>query len=284
MPPRRVSGEPAGEGRRGGGGARVGVGFPATVGVERDAGGDARGGRDAHRRRHRRARAQGGAGGRGRAAALAARHPLRTPNARRLPHPHVPGTPPPDPLLIPLLTPLWTPHPHVPGTTHRLLQRQLAQLVAGGVKSIYELLSWFNRPFSSCYTFYNNDTAAAWQASRHAAALGSPAQQATFATALRASRSRRRADAGYGPWVGGGTPSSGVVATTLLLGLCKSTSLYGFGEYKNHAEKAEYHYYNGMGALIKGNPVHSWPAEFALATQMGMEHLLALCQPKVRRR
>eukprot|EP00959_Pyramimonas_sp_CCMP1952_P136507 2856667-Pyramimonas_sp.AAC.1 len=170
MPPRRVSGEPAGEGRRGGGGARVGVGFPATVGVERDAGGDARGGRDAHRRRHRRARAQGGAGGRGRAAALAARHPLRTPNARRLPH------------------------PHVPGTTHRLLQRQLAQLVAGGVKSIYELLSWFNRPFSSCYTFYNNDTAAAWQASRHAAALGSPAQQATFATALRASRSRRRAD------------------------------------------------------------------------------------------
>jgi hypothetical protein len=51
------------------------------------------------------------------------------------------------------------------------------------------------------------------------------------------------------------------VATTLMLGLCNSTSLYGFGEYKNQGEKAEYHYYNGLGALIKGPHPHQHPED-----------------------
>ena len=66
---------------------------------------------------------------------------------------------------------------------------------------------------------------------------------------------------GYGPYMGGHTPSSGFVAIFVLLQLCKGIDLYGFGD---SGLPAKYHYYTGGGHRISGNIVHSWRLEMEM--------------------
>jgi hypothetical protein len=66
---------------------------------------------------------------------------------------------------------------------------------------------------------------------------------------------------GYGPYVGGHTPSSGFVAIFILIQLCKDTALYGFGDSE---PPSQYHYYAGGGHRTVGNSVHSWSLEMEM--------------------
>lgn len=67
--------------------------------------------------------------------------------------------------------------------------------------------------------------------------------------------------AGYGPFTGGSTPSSGYVAIYLLARMCQRVVVYGFGSVKAYGVQSPYHYFTGKGARFKGNSVHSFGTE-----------------------
>ena len=90
---------------------------------------------------------------------------------------------------------------------------------------------------------------------------------------------------GHGPYAGGAVPSSGLVAVFLMLNLCASVDLYGFGStrrythgsFKNDARNLQYHYFTGFGSRTEGTPVHSWEAELYLLERLANEGLINMC-------
>lgn len=76
---------------------------------------------------------------------------------------------------------------------------------------------------------------------------------------------------GYGPYVGGHTPSSGFVAIFVLIQLCKGMDLYGFGD---SGLSSRYHYYTGVGHRNSGNPVHSWSLEMEMIEALNRNEFL----------
>lgn len=74
----------------------------------------------------------------------------------------------------------------------------------------------------------------------------------------------RLCQAGYGPYGGGSTPSSGLVAVVLMRHLCERVTAYHFGKVRAFtplADKQPYHYFSGKGMRTKPKPVHSFGAE-----------------------
>jgi hypothetical protein len=67
--------------------------------------------------------------------------------------------------------------------------------------------------------------------------------------------------AGYGPFTGGSTPSSGYVAIFLLARMCERVVVYGFGNANAYGVQSPYHYFTGKGARARGNTVHSFGTE-----------------------
>ena len=87
---------------------------------------------------------------------------------------------------------------------------------------------------------------------------------------------------GFGPYTGGNTPSSGLVAVVLFSQLCNTTTVYGFGKDKliNRIEgdSTAYHYFSGKGARKEGNPVHSFVTEQLMIGQMEKDGLVRTCR------
>ena len=109
----------------------------------------------------------------------------------------------------------------------------------------------------------------------------------------------RLCEAGYGPFPGGNTPSSGLVAAYILVQTCDRLNLFGFGGNGDDdvergggtggtggagaraggggATTSKYHYYSGVGHRNVGTVVHSWGAELELLAGMARDGLITLC-------
>ncbi|KAK3267951.1 hypothetical protein CYMTET_23520, partial [Cymbomonas tetramitiformis] len=85
--------------------------------------------------------------------------------------------------------------------------------------------------------------------------------------------------AGFGPYSGGSTPSSGYVAIYLLMHMCQTLTVYGFGRTKlmGQGSYLPYHYYTGVGSRQAGDPVHSFSSEDALISELARENYLSMC-------
>lgn len=64
----------------------------------------------------------------------------------------------------------------------------------------------------------------------------------------------RLCHAGYGPYMGGNTPSSGYVGVYLAMQMCSKVAVYGFGVKEVGGEKVSYHYYTGYAARKVSRP------------------------------
>jgi len=90
--------------------------------------------------------------------------------------------------------------------------------------------------------------------------------------------------AGYGPYLGGSTPSSGFVSVYLMMQLCERLTLYGFGSRDDTGRKAKYHYYKGFGARNfgtvreDGSPVHCWEAELEVLEALSRNGKITICR------
>jgi hypothetical protein len=71
----------------------------------------------------------------------------------------------------------------------------------------------------------------------------------------------RLCNAGYGPFTGGNTPSSGWVGVYLATQLCAKVNVYGFGVGEVGGKDVTYHYYQGYAARKFGTDVHSFDTE-----------------------
>jgi hypothetical protein len=78
----------------------------------------------------------------------------------------------------------------------------------------------------------------------------------------------RLCHAGYGPYMGGNTPSSGNVGVYLAMQMCSKVAVYGFGVNEVGGEKVTYHYYTGFAARKVRSPsstaggrthLYAWP-------------------------
>jgi len=94
----------------------------------------------------------------------------------------------------------------------------------------------------------------------------------------------RLCKAGYGPFQGGSTPSSGFVSVYLMLQLCRRVTLYGFGSKDDTGRKIKYHYYTGFGSRHfgtvreDGSPVHSWEAETEVLEALSRHDQITICR------
>eukprot|EP00873_Tetraselmis_striata_P005607 jgi/Tetstr1/425871/TSEL_016246.t1 len=94
----------------------------------------------------------------------------------------------------------------------------------------------------------------------------------------------RLCKAGYGPYQGGSTPSSGFVSVYLLLQLCQKVTLYGFGSKDDNGKNLKYHYYHGFGARKfgtvreDGSPVHSWETEAEVLDALSRHDRITICR------
>ena len=86
---------------------------------------------------------------------------------------------------------------------------------------------------------------------------------------------------GFGPYVGGNTPSSGYVAVFLMLKLCKRVTLYGMGKVESFTRPVPYHYFTGIGSRTEGNPVHSFDTENFLFSAMAHSNVVELCKYRI---
>lgn len=88
---------------------------------------------------------------------------------------------------------------------------------------------------------------------------------------LEAQYRQRLCNAGYGPYGGGTTPTSGLVSTYLAIQLCHQVSLYGFGSSRdaNTGQELPYHYFSTVGSRAKGNTEsHSFETENRLMQEL----------------
>mmetsp|Transcript_4134 Transcript_4134/g.4738 ORF Transcript_4134/g.4738 Transcript_4134/m.4738 type:complete len:1886 (-) Transcript_4134:371-6028(-) len=106
----------------------------------------------------------------------------------------------------------------------------------------------------------------------------------------------RMCQQGYGPFKGLNVPSSGWVAAHMLLQLCTSVTVYGFGVegmqkasrglptgMEGHPSPASmrnitYHYFQGLGARKEGNDVHSFDTEEKTFEALSNAGFLTFCK------
>jgi len=87
----------------------------------------------------------------------------------------------------------------------------------------------------------------------------------------------RLCGAGFGPFAGGNTPSSGWVAVYLATQLCAKVDVYGFGVGEVGGKDVNYHYYQGFAARKFGTDVHSFDSETHLITALSDAGMITLC-------
>eukprot|EP00854_Cymbomonas_tetramitiformis_P029383 gene29383-36593_t len=86
-----------------------------------------------------------------------------------------------------------------------------------------------------------------------------------------------------GPYFGGNTPSSGLVAVFAMLSLCRNVTAYGFGmDAETNGASQEYHYfhlYSPAHSKKKNsmNRVHSFDAERDLIHALSNEGIMTYC-------
>ena len=82
---------------------------------------------------------------------------------------------------------------------------------------------------------------------------------------------------GHGPYEGGLSPSSGLVAVYMLHTVCKRVTTYGLGTVD--VPDVPYHYFQGkVGFRTEGTSVHSFDAESALLDAMAFENKIEQCK------
>mmetsp|Transcript_37441 Transcript_37441/g.105716 ORF Transcript_37441/g.105716 Transcript_37441/m.105716 type:complete len:442 (+) Transcript_37441:254-1579(+) len=91
--------------------------------------------------------------------------------------------------------------------------------------------------------------------------------------------------AGFGPFDGGDTPSSGFIAAYLMLQACGSVTLYGFGLDAENGEAQEYHYFHVMSPKHSKkknsmNKTHSFNTERELLRALAKAWLVTFCTYK----
>lgn len=176
-------------------------------------------------------------------------------------------------------------------TTHRLLNR-LWTLAYGSSKEIHGIYQRHKRqwPLEKGVTLISSRTAvenflamrkdigeAPWGWQRKDVTNLLLARNVVMASGnmLKAFRpcveSKRRA----GAFDGGNVPSSGLVAAVALRHLCKSVTVYGFGD----AGRGQPYQYYKLGATHRkaGNPVHTFETEELLMRTMAKDQRLRLC-------
>mmetsp|Transcript_9634 Transcript_9634/g.19981 ORF Transcript_9634/g.19981 Transcript_9634/m.19981 type:complete len:384 (-) Transcript_9634:310-1461(-) len=84
--------------------------------------------------------------------------------------------------------------------------------------------------------------------------------------------------AGYGPYMGGNTPSSGYVGVYLAMQMCGKVAVYGFGINEVGGEKVSYHYYKGYAARKVGTEVHAFDVETFLIEALQEMGYVKLCK------
>ncbi|KAK3272817.1 hypothetical protein CYMTET_18909 [Cymbomonas tetramitiformis] len=84
--------------------------------------------------------------------------------------------------------------------------------------------------------------------------------------------------AGYGPYLGGNTPSSGYMGVYLALQMCGKVSTYGFGINEVGGEKVSYHYYKGYAARKFGTDVHTFEVETYIIEALQEMGYVKLCK------
>ena len=87
----------------------------------------------------------------------------------------------------------------------------------------------------------------------------------------------RLCKAGYGPFTGGNTPSSGWVGVYLATQLCAKVNVYGFGVGEVGGKDVTYHYYQGYAARKFGTDVHSFDTETHLIKALSEAGKIKLC-------
>ena len=98
---------------------------------------------------------------------------------------------------------------------------------------------------------------------------------------------QRLEERGFGPFYGGSTPSSGFVGVYLLLQMCGTVTVYGFGlDDENSGERHTYHYFylfSPQHSRKKNsmNRTHSFDAERALLRALVEAGLVTFCSPKI---
>mmetsp|Transcript_19042 Transcript_19042/g.36359 ORF Transcript_19042/g.36359 Transcript_19042/m.36359 type:complete len:266 (+) Transcript_19042:296-1093(+) len=96
-----------------------------------------------------------------------------------------------------------------------------------------------------------------------------------FVAQFRACR-EKTANRKYG---GGTSPSSGMIAITLLVGLCKSITTFGIGG--TWTATTPYQYYTFLHSeRPDGNPTHSFSAEQALVRHLADSGIIRMCTSK----
>ena len=98
----------------------------------------------------------------------------------------------------------------------------------------------------------------------------------------------RLAERGFGPYYGGSTPSSGFVGLFMLMNMCESVTVYGFGLDADDGRAQEYHYFHlfSDGAdKNRMNPTHSFDVELLLMKALGDAGTIKRCffQPGFRK-
>lgn len=98
---------------------------------------------------------------------------------------------------------------------------------------------------------------------------------------------RKLEDRGFGPFYGGSTPSSGFVGVYLLLQMCGTVTVYGFGlDDETSGAKHAYHYFylfspSHSRKKNSMNRTHSFDLERALLRALVDAGIITFCAPKV---
>eukprot|EP00873_Tetraselmis_striata_P017416 jgi/Tetstr1/437680/TSEL_000238.t1 len=92
----------------------------------------------------------------------------------------------------------------------------------------------------------------------------------------------RLAAAGFGPFDGGDTPSSGFIAVYLMLQACNNVTLYGFGLDAEDGQSQQYHYFHIFSPKHSKkknsmNKTHSFNTERELLRALAQEKIATFC-------
>lgn len=81
--------------------------------------------------------------------------------------------------------------------------------------------------------------------------------------------------------------TTGLLAVTTMLQLCKRVTVYGFGQPRNGTSAAGYHYYSGLNSRTwrsKSSSVHNFPGEASVIRNMVNQGVIEVCNedsPKI---
>jgi len=88
----------------------------------------------------------------------------------------------------------------------------------------------------------------------------------------------RLCHSGYGPYLGGNTPSSGYVGVYLAMQMCAKVAVYGFGINEVGGKEVSYHYYKGYAARKFGTEVHAFDVETYIMESLHSMGYVKLCK------